>query len=301
MISIYKEHAQSSAIRLLAVLILAAFPASQLAAQPGQFGQSGQSAQPGITAPTYADLADLAEAAEIVLRVEVRKQAQVKPERAPGLAPGFARLYIEARTAALISGSAPIGESLRYLVDVPLDSPNGSRGKVPKLKKQEMLLFARPVQGRPGAVQLVGPGAQMRWSEVLEQRLRPILAALLAPGSPPVITGVRDALSVQGNLAGESETQLFLDTRSGDPVSVTIARRPSQSPVWGVSWSEIVDQAARPPRPQTLEWYRLACFLPQRLPPAANLSREVQARAQAEEDYAFVIQQLGPCQRTLIR
>ena len=94
----------------------------------------------------------------------------------PGLELGFARLYIEARTLALVAGNAPIGESLRYLVDVPLDE----RGKVPKLKKQEVLLFANPVAGRAGEVQLSGPGAQQMYSPELEARLRPILADLVA-------------------------------------------------------------------------------------------------------------------------
>lgn len=290
-----KQRAARRAIWSGAAMFAAGIPASHLAAQPAGFTQSGPAASTAI--PTYADLADLADAAEIVLRVQVRKQAQLKAERAPGLAPGFARLYIEAQTGALISGSASVGETLSYLVDVPLDS----RGKAPKLKKRDLLLFARPVAGRPGTVQLVGPGAQMQWNDALEQRLRPILSALVAPDAPPEITGVREALSVRGNLAGESETQLFLATASGNPVSVTIVNRPSMAPVWGVSWSEIVDQSARPPRPETLGWYRLACFLPQRLPAQANISREVQARGQAETDYAFMMQQLGPCERALAR
>ena len=94
---------------------------------------------------TYADLVDLAEGTPLVIRAKIKQQAQVSPGRAPGLAPGFARLYIEADTLALLAGNVPIGESLRYLVDVPFDA----RGKLPKLKKQEVLLFARPVPGRP--------------------------------------------------------------------------------------------------------------------------------------------------------
>lgn len=248
---------------------------------------------PGIQESTYADLADLADAANLVMRVKIRKQAEVKPERAPGLSPGMARLYVEADTSALLTGNAPVGESVRYLVDVPRDS----KGRVPKLKKQEMLLFARSVAGRPGEVQLVGQGAQLRWTPELEARVRPILSALVSPDAPPVVTGVRDALSVEGNLVGESETQLFLSTRGGGPVSVTVIRRPGQEPSWGVSFSEIVDQSAVPPQRETLAWYRLACFLPQELPGEANLSRDSGARGQAATDYRYMISQLGPCPR----
>ena len=112
---------------------------------------------------------------------------------------------------------------------------------------------------------------------------------------------MRDALAVPGTLVGESETQIFLATEGGDPVSLTIVRRPGMEPVWGVSYSEIVDQAARPPAHGTLAWYRLACFLPAQLPRGANLSQDPASRARAVEDYAFVLQQLGPCPRTLAR
>lgn len=248
---------------------------------------------PTIGESTYADLADLADAANLVLRVKIRKQAEVEADRAPGLAPGYARLYIEADTLALLAGNSPVGESVNYLVDVP----RGAKDRAPKLKKQEMLLFARSVSGRASQIQLVGQGAQMNWSPQLEGRVRPILAALVSPDSPPIVTGVRDALSVEGNLVGESETQMFLSTRDGSPVSITVIRRPGQMPVWGVSFTEIVDQAAVPPGADTLAWYRLACFLPQSLPGEANLSRDAQARVQAAEDYRYMMTQLGPCPR----
>lgn len=246
---------------------------------------------------TYADLVDLSDAANLVLRVKIRKQAEVEPERAPGLRPGFVRLYIEADTIALLSGNAPIGESVKYVVDVP----RNGKGRAPKLKKREMLLFARSVPGQVGQIQLVGWGAQIDWRPELEARVRPILAALVVPNAPPVVLGVRDALSVDGNLVGESETQLFLSTRGDGPVSVTVIRRPGQKPVWGVSFTELVDQAALPPQPSTLAWYRLACFLPQSLPGEANLSRDARSRAQAAEDYRYVMSQLGPCPRNRIQ
>lgn len=249
---------------------------------------------PAVPQLTYADIVALGDVAPLVVRAKVKNQVEVEPERSPGLAPGHVRLYVEAQTTALIAGTAPLGESLRYLVDVPVNS----KGKAPKLKKQEFVLFARPVPGRPGQLQLVSPDAQFVASPAFEERLRPILAALLSPDAPPRVTGVRDALAVAGTLAGESETQLFLDTDNDGPVSVTIVRRPGQAPRWGVSWTEIVDQAARAPQPGTLQWYRLACTLPPRLPAAANLSRDPASRALAAQDYALVMQQLGPCTKT---
>lgn len=246
-------------------------------------------------AATYADMADLAEAGALVALVEVRDQAVVEPERAPGLAPGHARLYVEARTTALLAGRSALGESVTYLADVPLLA----NGKAPKLKKQRFLVFADRVPGQPGALQLVRPNAQLPATPAAEELARIVIAALASPDARPRVVGVRDVMSVAGNLAGESETQIFLDTATGEPVSLTVIRRPGMEPRWGVSWSEIVDQSARPPEPDTIEWYRLACFLPDRLPAGAFLQQDVAARQRAEADYAFILEQLGECERLL--
>jgi hypothetical protein len=254
--------------------------------------------QPPATAsdgPTYADLATLSEQADLVIHAQIRSQTALKPDRAPGLQPGFVRLYIQAQTIALIAGQGSVGSSLAYLVDVPLDS----RGKVPKLKKRAFLLFADTVPGRAGEVRLVAPGAQLPFTPALEARLRPILTELYSPDAPPPITGISDALAVAGTLTGESETQIFLATETRAPVSLTILRRPGQAPQWGVSWGEIIDSSARPPAPETLRWYRLACALPAELPSSANLAREPEERRLAAGDYAYVMSQLGPCERRI--
>jgi hypothetical protein len=248
------------------------------------------------TAPatvTFADLADLTQLADIVAIVEVRRQTVVPVERAPGLAPGQARLYIEGRMLALLASRSAVGESQAYLVDVPLDA----RGRVPKLKKQRFMIFADA--GRPGQLTLVRNFAQIPALPGNEALARRVIAAFAAADVPPAIAGVRDVMSVAGNLAGESETQLFLDTAAGEPVSLSVVRRPGMAPEWGVSWSEIVDQAARPPAPETVEWYRLACFLPAQLPTGAFLQNDRAAQARAEADFGFIRERLGPCPRTL--
>ena len=242
---------------------------------------------------SYADLVALSDNSELVIRAEIRRQIKVDPERAQGVKPGYARLYIEARTLGLIAGNRGVGESLAYVVDVALDA----KGKVPKLKKSEVLIFANRVTGRPGVVQLTGDAAQFAYSPELEARLRPILTGLVSNNAPPVVTGIADALAVKGTLVGESETQVFLKTVSGSPVSFTVVRRPNEVPRWGVSWGEIIDSSATAPAPRTLEWYRLACALPGRLPSSANLARDPETRNLAEQDYRLVIESLGPCER----
>lgn len=257
-------------------------------------GSAAAQLPPAAPPPTYADLADLSDRADLVVHVAVTKQMTLPPERATGVAPGYLRLYVQAKTIALLAGSAPVGGSVSYLVDVPANA----KGKAPKLKKREFLLFARPVPGRPGELQLASPTAQLPYDEAVAARLRPILSELAAADAAPSVTGVRDALSVPGALVGESETQVFLDAEGGAPVSLTVVRRPGMAPTWGVSYSEIVDQAATPPQRDTLAWYRLACFLPAQLPREANLSQDPASRSRAMEDYAFVMRQLGPCPRT---
>lgn len=241
--------------------------------------------------PGYVPLARLADAAPQVLRVQVRKTTVVEPERAPDVAPGMARLFVEAQVLNLIRGKQGVSESIRYLVDVPRDA----RGKVPKLKKQQFLLFARPGT-RAGEVQLVVKQGQIAWTPATEQQVRAIVTELVSPGAPPIIRGIREALHVRGNLQGEGETQLFLATANGDPVSITVLRRPGLAPRWAVSLTEIVDEAAAPPRRNTLLWYRLACFLPREIPARALVSDTPADNDLARRDYNYVLEQLGPCQ-----
>ena len=254
-------------------------------------------ALPPAPAATYADLADLADSAPLVLRAQVRKLARVEPARlaatgSAGVRPGWGRFYVEAKTSALLAGNSVIGESLRYLADLPLDA----RGKPPALNKKLVLLFASAVPARPGELRLVASDAQVMWDAASEDKLRTILAELLAADAPPRITGLREVIHVAGNLAGEGETQMFLATRDGTAASISVARRPGAAPSWGVTFSEVAEAGAAPPR-ETLRWYRLACFLPTALPPGVNLSDSPEERAVADADYTLVRAGLGSCPR----
>ena len=269
-------------------------PVALLAGIAG-FGASAQTpAASAPVAPTYADLVDLVEGSGVVAEVTVKDQVAVPAERAPGVAAGRARLFLETRTLRVLKGPSALGESVKYLADLPL----GAKGKPPKLRKQTFLVFANPVAGRPGELQLISPDAQLPFDPMIEERVRGVIAQLASAGATQRITGVRDVISVAGNLAGESETQMFVDTASGTPVSLTVIRRPNMAPTWGVSWREIVDQAAKPPAPDTIPWYRLACFLPRKLSGDAFLQADAAGRERAEADYRFILERLGPCERT---
>lgn len=246
--------------------------------------------------PSYADLVDLSDSAPLVLKARIVRQSTVEPARAPGVRPGWARLYVQAEVEALLYGKTAVGRDQAYLLDVPLDP----RGRAPKLTKTSVLLFARPVPSRPGELQLVTPDAQVPSTPARDAQVRAIVGELLTPGAPGRIAGVREAINVPGDLAGEGETQLFLTTKEGAPVAITVSRKTGEPPRWSVSFSEVVETDAKPPARETLGWYRLACFLPRRLPATANLSEGETARQQAEADYQLVLQELGACERTRV-
>jgi len=264
-----------------AATLMTAIPLSAQAVQAVQDSAS----------PNYVMLANLADNAPLVLRVQVKKTILITAERAPDVPPAMARLLVEAQVLNLIRGKSGVSESIRYLVDVPRDA----RGKVPKLKKAQFLLFARPGT-KPDEIQLVAKNAQLAWSEPAEQQVRTIVTALVDPQAPPTIRGVREALHVRGNLQGEGETQIFLATANGDPVSISVLRRPGLEARWAVSLTEIVDEAAAPPRKGSLLWYRLACFLPDQIPARALVSDTPADNDLARRDYNFVRDQLGPCE-----
>lgn len=253
-------------------------------------------AVPARSALTYADLADLAVEAPVAAHVKISQAIELKEERAASVPPGKSRFYVEADVVSLIRGQG-LPASIRYLADMSRDSA----GKSPKLrKKSEFLILAAPVPGRPGEIQLVAPDAQLAWSPALADRIRTILREASAADAPPRIIGVGKAFHVPGSLPGESETQLFLLAAGGRPISLSVLRRPGEQPRWAVALGEIVDEAAAPPAPDTLLWYRLACGLPRDLPPASFADADAGNVEAIRADYGLVLDRLGPCIRTRV-
>lgn len=278
-----------------ASLAAALLGVATLAAAPVSLAQIIPAASPPPAGPTYADVAALADSAPLVVRARIKKLARIEDARARPPQPGTARFYVMAETRALITGRTPIGQSFAYLVDLPLDA----RGKPLAKKKDEVIVFARPVPGRAAELQLVRPNAQIAWNTAVEARVRTIVTGLLAPDAPASITGVREVIHVPGNLAGEGETQIFLNTADSSAASITVRHQPGQAPQWGASFSELVAAAGRPPERDTIEWFRLACSLPPSLAAGTNLSEGADAKQRAEADYRFVVASLGPCRRTM--
>lgn len=175
--------------------------------------------------------------------------------------------------------------------------PQDSRGKVPFSKGEPFIIFAEPLSGGGDPevfpLRLTSSVGQIPWSAESERQVRDILKQALAPGAKGLmVTGVRDAFHSQGSVPGMSESQFFLTTEGGRPVTLLVTREPSRSPVMTVSSSDLVDRA-RAVEPWTLLWRGLACGMPEQLPEAlasdAGLSR----------DYAFALAEIGKCGRTL--
>lgn len=295
-----------AARRLSAVSAMAAAALLALTPPPAAAQAGLSAAQAGLAAaqagPTDADVVSLAKRADMVVRAQVAGVTRVNTASQRIPAPGHARYYVEATTGALLFGAAPIGGSLRYLVDLPQDGPaNGViTGMGPaELPGRDVILFASPVPGRPEDLKLIAPTAQILWTPDEEVRLRAVLRSRVARNAPSNVTRVREMLYVPGNLAGQGRTQIFLDTEGGRSASITVRHEPGQAPAWGVSFSAVVATAGRPPARGTLEWYSLACFLPPAPAERANISATYEGKMQALTDYRMVLAALGSCPRTM--
>jgi hypothetical protein len=223
------------------------------------------------------------------------RSAALKPAEAGPVPPGRSRHFIEADVISLIRGAGGLPARISYLADLPLDS----KGKPAKLrKKSEHIVLAQTVPGRTGELRLVAPDAQLAFAPALAEQLRSILREASSAAAPPRITGIGKAFHVRGSLPGESETQIFLQTADERPVSLSVIRRPGETPRWAVALSEIVDDAALPPQPNSLLWYRLACTLPRAIPAQSLADAEAGEAAAIRADYRLVMEGLGSCARS---
>lgn len=273
---------------LLALAALALPPAAEAqriipAAQP-----------PAESTPPYADVADLVAKSPVIADAVIRSAAKLKGPDSAGVAPGRQRLLVTADVVSLLRGPAALPPQINYLLDVTPDE----KGRTPKLKKLRVLLFARGVASYANQLQLTGDTSQQPWTPAIEALTRRIAKDMIDPAAPPIVTGIGNAFHVPGALPGEGETQIFLTTADSRPVSLSVLSRPGEQRRWAVALSEIVDESAAPPAPDTLLWYRLACFLPRTLPDRSLNSDDAGNAALARGDYQFVLDALGPCTRT---
>ena len=274
---------------LMALLALSAPALAQTAASARNVPAAAVIPPPS----SYADVADYAVETATIIDATIRRTREVEAARAPNVPPHLVRLFVEAEVGTVIYGRNPVARRFAYLVDVP----RLANGRAPRLNRQRVLLFARPVEVS-NQIRLDAPSAQLAWDASRDVTARSIAAELARGSVPPRITSVSQAFHVPGTVEGESETQIFLRTDTGNPVSLSILRRPGQAPRWGVAFGEIVDESAGIPARRTLGWYRLACGLPATLPRSATDGVASADVATTTADYALVVRTVGACDRS---
>lgn len=251
------------------------------------------SAQPVPAAATiagltrFADIADLALAAPTIVRATITR-ATPAPARQAGTAPtGRVRLAVTAAVSNPLLAPGPLGARLSFL----WDAPAGPRGRAPNVKGMEILAFLGNVDPG-GATRLVSSRAVQPWDQALADQVRLILADQRS-GRVPVITGVSNGFRADGTVPGESESQFFLTSRDGRPLTLVVQNRPGEVRRVLLARGDIIDESAERVQPGTLLWYRLACALPATLPPGAGSDDPALAR-----DWRDALASLGPCNRS---
>jgi hypothetical protein len=236
---------------------------------------------------TYSDLADLTLAAPVLVRATISKASRVADKNSPGLAAGRARLLVTAQVNAALLAPGALPASLTWLWDAPLDA----RGKPPKAKGMVVIAWTGPVKA-DGSTRLISARAQQAHTPELEARVRAIASAAVK-GDVPLFTGVSNGFRAEGTVPGESESQFFLGTNDNSSATLIVQSRPGEARRVFVSRGEIIDESAARVQPDTLLWYRLACFLPARLPASAGGDDRALAA-----DWQAALASLGPCART---
>jgi len=138
---------------------------------------------------------------------------------------------------------------------------------------------------------IIGAEAQLPWNENLEARVRAI-ATEARSNTVPIVTGIANGFRVAGTLPGESESQFFLSTKAGKPLTLVVLERPGMARSVAVASGDIIDESATSVKPDTLLWYRLACTLPPKLPAEAGGNDPALANA-----WTSAMTSLGNCER----
>ena len=268
---------------LILAALLSALPLQHASAQPA-------------TVEGFADIADLTIGAPAVVRATILKAEKLNKKEAPDVAPGRVRMLIDAQVQGVLTAREPVPARIQYLWEGALDA----KGKPPKLKGLPVLLFLQRVPGREGQYQLTSRNGQIAGTAGAEAAARRVLTDMRSPEVRDLrITGIGSAFHVRGSIPGEAESQIFITTASGRPVSLVVLSRPGQAKSFSVALSDVIDDAAATVPRDTLMWYRLACSLPATIPASAIAELEPADREAVAADYGFVRNSLGACGRTL--
>ncbi len=254
---------------------------------------SATAAQTAAGQPSWTDWADLALASPVVLVGAVDKVDRLGRRDAPDVPPAEVRALVQANLQSVLKAPATMPRGAAWLWQGAADV----KGRAPFAKKDVVFAFARPLPGgaRPEvqALQLVSAAGQQPWTSEADSTVRAILQAALQPGATGLmVTGVSDGFRSEGDVPGTSESQFFLTTEGGHPVTLVVRHEPGREAEVLAGAGELVDRA-QPIQPETLLWRGLACGLPQQLPPA------LAGRDGLDSDYRTARAVIGACGRTL--
>lgn len=273
-------------------LAAASLVATAAGAQPAPMSKTAFAVP--ATNSSYADVADLVTISPLILDAQVRKITKVPLDQAAGVPVNLQRLLVEADVLALLRGDGGFAGTARFLLDVPKDA----KGNIPKLKKARYFLLGSKVVGKPGTIRLARPDALVEYSVANDALVRAVTKEVVIIDAPQPISGITSAFHSPGTVIGDGETQVFVETRTNQIYSLSVFSRPGQPKRWAVSTGEVIDESATAPAKGTLLWYRLACGLPRTLDVKLVETVEDDNVARAQADYRFVVDSLGPCDRT---
>ena len=245
-----------------------------------------QTTAAGTIQESYAGLVDFVLQSPVIVRASIAKTERISTRNAPDLAKGQARLLVHGNVEAALIAPGPVAPQLNWLQDVPLDA----RGRYANPRGNTFLVSLQSPDAE-GRTRLTSANASRPWREELEARIRDI-ATETRSGTVPVVTGVTNGFRVEGTLPGESESQFFLSTKAGKPLTLVVLERPGQSRSVAVASGDIIDESATSVKPETLLWYRLACTLPAELPVTAGGNDAALANA-----WIGAMTSLGRCER----
>ncbi len=269
--------------RLILPVLLSLAAIAPVAAQTGALPL----AVPHDRLSGFADTAELALAAPVIVRATITRASRISSKGASDVAPGRARFRITASVSSVLAAPDALGATLHYLWDAPVDA----RGRPPQTKGLDILAFLAAPK-TDGSTRLVSRRAQQPWDSALVDTVRAIVTDQRS-GKVPMISGVSNGFRADGTVPGESESQFFLTSADGKPATLVVQNRPGEVRRVLLARGDIIDESAERVLAGTLLWYRLACFLPARLPARAGGDDPALAK-----DWRDALASLGPCGKT---
>lgn len=236
----------------------------------------------------WTALADLALASDVILRGTVTRTQRIRGAAAAGVPAGSQLLLVTMQLSDALKTPGLVPARAEWL----WQGPRATAAQPPVAKGNDVLVFlsapAAGQQAETAQYRLRAPGGQLAWTAEGDAAVRRILADAAIAGAP-MVNGIGDAFRTDGTVAGQSESQFFLETQQGSPLTLIVTRVPGAPPDVRTASGDLIGASAAPVAPRTLLWRALACGLPETLPP------RLAADAGLVADYAAARASIGPC------